>query len=315
MIWSVAFLVDGKHIVGGGTEGKIRRWRVEDGKEVGTPMATGNGVCNIAVSRDGRWVVGGTSEGEVTVWNAESHSQVPTFAGHCHRSWVRAVDVSPDATKIATGSEDKTVCVWGLSTGRRLLDPFKHDHCVAAVKFSPDGRLIATVTATTAALSSSVRVWDSQNGRLSVEFPMRVNSLLNQSLAWASDNKQLFVLSRDGNIHCLDVSTRTTLSRWSIERSGNAECIALGSNGTFIAASALSSVSFWDTTTHRKIDCVVHQTAVISSMAISSNYDLVTAGGNKISVRNLRDVLPSPYCDDVSVFASNTAATPITTCL
>jgi WD40 repeat protein len=129
VIWSVAFLVDGKHVVGGGAEGKIRRWRVEDDKEVGTPMAAGNAVCNIAVSRDGRWVVGGTNEGEVTVWNAESHSQVTTFNnGHCHRSWVRAVDVSPDATKIATGSEDKTVCVWALSTGRRLVNPFKHDH-------------------------------------------------------------------------------------------------------------------------------------------------------------------------------------------
>ena len=34
-IYSLAFLVDGKHVVGGGEEGKIQRWRVEDGKEVG----------------------------------------------------------------------------------------------------------------------------------------------------------------------------------------------------------------------------------------------------------------------------------------
>ena len=37
LIWSVAFLVDERHIVNGGKEGKIRRWRVEDGKEVGVP--------------------------------------------------------------------------------------------------------------------------------------------------------------------------------------------------------------------------------------------------------------------------------------
>ena len=32
-IYSVAFLADGRHIVSGGEEGKIRRWRVEDGRE------------------------------------------------------------------------------------------------------------------------------------------------------------------------------------------------------------------------------------------------------------------------------------------
>jgi WD40 repeat protein len=91
---------------------------------------------------------------------------------------VHAVDISPDATKIATGSTDKTACVWSLSTGERLLDPFKHDDWVVAVKFSPDGQLIATATWG----RDSVRVYDSQNGHLLVEF-------LNQSLAWANSSK------------------------------------------------------------------------------------------------------------------------------
>jgi WD40 repeat protein len=59
-IYSVAFLVDGKHVVSGGEEGKIRRWRVEDGEEVGMPMDAGSGVFSIAVSRDGKWIVSGT---------------------------------------------------------------------------------------------------------------------------------------------------------------------------------------------------------------------------------------------------------------
>ena len=300
-IYSVAFLVDGKHVVGGGRGGKIQRWRVEDGKEVGTPMGAGGIIFNIAVSKDGKRVVSGTNstKGLVTVWDVESHSKLTEINGH--RNWVRAVDVSPDGTKIATGSRDKTVCVWSLSNGQRLLNPLEHDHWVVAVKFSPDGRLIATATWG----RDAVRVYDvdtdSQSGPL-VEFPVQVNSFLNQSLAWASDSKQLFALSRDGSINCLDV-TRSTRSQWHISNSGDARCIALASNGTFIAASALFSVSLWDTTTRKEIHCVIHHTVDIMSMAISSNYDLVTAGGNEITVRNLRDVLPSRYCDDVSTSA------------
>ena len=57
--WAIACLVDGKHFVSGGKEGKIRRWRVEDDQEVGMPMDAKSPVLNIAVSQDGQWVVSG----------------------------------------------------------------------------------------------------------------------------------------------------------------------------------------------------------------------------------------------------------------
>ncbi|KAF8552430.1 WD40 repeat-like protein, partial [Imleria badia] len=100
-IRSVAFLVDGKHVVSGGEGRKIRCWRVEDGEEVGTPMDAGIPLC----------------------------SQLG-----------KTVDVSPDGTRIATSSKDKTTCIWSLSTGQRLLGPLEHDDWVVAAKFSPDGR-------------------------------------------------------------------------------------------------------------------------------------------------------------------------------
>ena len=104
-IYSVAFLVDGKHVVSGGREEEIRRWRIEDGKEVGTPMDAGNDTLNIAVPRDGKWIVSGTRSladgGECG--ESRKSDRVPSTRWH---HWVRAVDVSPDATTIVTGSDD-----------------------------------------------------------------------------------------------------------------------------------------------------------------------------------------------------------------
>ena len=116
-IWSVAFLVNGKHVVGGGGQGKIRRWRVEDGMEVGTPMDAGSTVYDIVVSRDGKWIVGGRWQ----LVQAKSGKKVSEFKEHSHL--VRAVDVSPDSTKVARGSDDRTACIWSLSIGQRLLGP------------------------------------------------------------------------------------------------------------------------------------------------------------------------------------------------
>ena len=107
VIRSVAFLAGGKHVLSGGGQGKIRRWRIENGEEVGTPMNAGSHVLDIAVSQDGKWVVSGTRSGSVTVWNAESHSKVTEMKEHSRR--VCAVDVSPDGTRIATGSNDDTL--------------------------------------------------------------------------------------------------------------------------------------------------------------------------------------------------------------
>ena len=298
-IESVAFLTDGEHIVSGGYEGKIRRWQVKDGKEVGTPMDAGSIVWSFAVSRDGKWIVSGTRGGQVRMWNAESHEKVNGFKGH--DSSVYAVDVSPDGTKIATGSYDETACVWSLSTGQRLLGPFEHRNWVIAIKFSPDGRLIATATLG----RKSVRIYDSQDGRLIVDFPVGlVESFKNQSLAWVSDSKQLFALSHDGHIHRLDVSTHATLFKWPIHGNNRPGCISLASNGTFIAASDYSSVSFWDTVAHKQIGSVIHHAARVESMAISANYDLVTGAGKKIILWNLLDILPCSYFDDVSASAS-----------
>jgi len=291
-IYSVAALADGKHLVSGDREGKIRCRRVEDGKEVGTPMDAGSGVLNIAVSRNGKLIVSGTKSGQVMVWNVESHSKVTEFTAH--HNCVRAVDISPDSTKIATGSNDCTACIWSLSTGERLLGPWKHNSWVVAAKFSPDGRFIAT-----AIFYDSVRVYDSQNGSLLVEFPVKVGSMFNQCLAWASDSKQLFVLSQDGYIHCIGVLAKTRLSQWHIHSSDKPISIAIASNGKFIAASAYSSVSFWDTTTREQIGTVVEYTHSVESMAMSSNHDLVTSGEKRITLRALYDILPPHYFDSV----------------
>ena len=147
------------------------------------------GILSIAVSRDGEWIVSGMQSGLVMVWNPNTHEQATSCAGHSN--WVRAIDVSPDETKIATGSDDGTAYVWSLSTGRRLLGPFKHDSdsWVVAAKFSPDGCLIATVT------SEFVWVYHShwQNGRLIVKVSIQTNSAMNNCLVWANI-RQFFCL-------------------------------------------------------------------------------------------------------------------------
>ena len=297
-IFSVAFLADGKHIVSA-DEKRVRRWRMEDGEEVGTPMEVGGHVWAVTASPDGKWIVSGSIDGWLVVWNAETHKKVTEFRDG--NSDVRAVDVSPDGTRIASGTTNRTLNVWSLSHGKRLLGPLKHDMPVVAARFSPDGCFIATADKYDLD-AHSVHVYDSQHGHLLVDVPIQFRSYYNNALAWATSSKQLFVLSSDANIHRLDVSTGTTLSKWPIHSSFDPACIAVTSDGMFIAASAGSSVSLWTTGTQEQVGAVIEHAHDIRSMAISANHDLVVGGDKMVSVCNFSDMLPPSLRNDVSAF-------------
>ena len=278
---------------------EIWYWAVEDGSETGIVDAE-DWILSVAASKDGKWIVAGTREGDVIVWDAKSREKVIEFAAHPHGTgWVTTLDLSPDATKIATGSEDNSACVWLLSTGERLH--CFEIHCqVLRVEFAPDGCLLAVATGGYYTASNDfIRIYDSRDGHLVVEF-----KICAKSFAWASDSTKLFALSGIGNIHHFDVTSQKARSIWPIHSSDSPHHMCLAPNGTFIVASAGSSTSFWDTVTHQEIGSVIHHPGDVYSMAISANYDLVIGGKGSVLLWNLCNILSPPYIDDELVSGS-----------
>ena len=63
-----------------------------------------------------------------------------------HTSWVLGVAFSPDGTRLATASADKTAKVWDASSGRELLTLTHHTALVRNIVFSPKGTHLATAS-------------------------------------------------------------------------------------------------------------------------------------------------------------------------
>ena len=306
-ICSVVFAKDGKQVLSGGDEGVIRRWRVDDGQEVGEPIRVeGTQIKAIALSPDGKWLVAGlrrldSNDGKTNlrVWDTRTRVQVLDIKDHTNT--VFAVDVSPDSTKLATGSFDKTACVWNITTGERLVGPLQHENHVMAVQFSPKGDRIATATAAEdekdEKTAKSIRIYDSENGQQLVLFDIPfMNNRTMTSFAWTSDGRQLFAASYSQVKH-FDTSSGSLLKKWLAPGGGWVGSVALSRNQKFAVVVASKSLSFWDTSTYQQIGTVIKHTSTVWWIALSPNNDQIATGeeNGKVTLRNLRNILPVSY--------------------
>ena len=286
-VWAVAFHPDGKHFFDGTTKG-IRRWRVADGQELG--KQTGMDTCAISVSKDEKWVVCGTWN-EASVWDAELREKVVEVESG---KFVLAVDVAPDCIKFATGTYQKQVAIWNITTGEKLLGPLEHGGLVISVKFSPDGGRLATACLR----DSPIRIFDAHNGDHLISIQNAIPSESYLPIVWSTHGQQLFAVSEDYRIKSFDSPTGSPLIEWQIhENSNGAMSIALSSNGKFIASSAGRFVSFWDASTHTRLG-IVEQTHNIYSIALSPDgCRLATGsrGSGSSTIWDLRGILPDSY--------------------
>ncbi|KAF8556856.1 hypothetical protein OG21DRAFT_1482768 [Imleria badia] len=300
-IYSVSFTEDGKQVLGGGVEGMLRRWRVDDGYEVCQAIrAEGATIFAADISADRKWLVCGLrrldlSDGmaEVRVWDTQTHIKVLDISSHTDT--VFSVNVSPDSTKFATGSADKRAFIWSMPTGRRLVGPLWHEGVVVAVQFSPNGDRIATAAAQNPN-AKSIRIYNSENGQQLLDVPFRVNTHVSSSLAWSSDGCQLFAASYS-EVKRFDTSSGSLLGSWSVPGGGSSASIVLSHSQKFAAVVACQSLSFWDTTTDKQIGTVIKHASSVWSIALSPNDYCVTTGeeNGKISFRSLGNILPGSY--------------------
>ena len=200
------------------------------------------GVSCLAVSEDGEWIAAGTDLGEILVWDAKTYEQVFEKTEGC--ATITGVDFSPDSTRLVGVSQVTTATVWDIATSQRALRTLDHTSQVLAAKYSPQGDRIATAT------WLSVRVWDSNDGRLLVDIPVEVIPRYNTGLLWF--NSHIFVISNE-NTKEIDASTGSLVSGWPVSDTNYDSCISLLQHGNFVAYSARGGTTVWDTSTHNQL--------------------------------------------------------------
>jgi WD40 repeat protein/serine/threonine protein kinase len=146
---------------------------------------------HVAVSPDGTRlaVQTGYDRNQLAVFDATSGKQTAICKGHVEGLFTYAF--SPDSTRLATCSSDRTARVWDAATGALLATCQGHASTVQGVTFSPDGTRLLTASA-----DGRVGQWDARIGRLVAPFYDRHTSLL-FSAAYSPDGRWIASAGED----------------------------------------------------------------------------------------------------------------------
>ena len=158
---SLAFMYDGKSIISGWSDGKIRAFLPQSGKLLYVINdAHHHGVTAIASTTDCQKIVSGGSEGEVRVWKIGKQTQTMETSLKEHRGRVWSIQVLRNNDQAVSCSHDGSCIIWDLKSYTRVICFFESTNFKQVV-FHPDEYQLLTVAA-----DGKIDYWEKFDGQI-----------------------------------------------------------------------------------------------------------------------------------------------------
>ncbi len=152
-------------VVSGSDDETLRGWDAVTGEKLwlleGLKSAVRAAACTPPGSKN-NLVLFGCADGTGRLLDLDkiNSNEKPRDLAERHQAPINGVAFSPDGTRCATCSDDRTICLWNTETGELLhrLPPF-HRNAITLIQFATDKRLVS------AGRDNRLVVWDVEPGK------------------------------------------------------------------------------------------------------------------------------------------------------
>ena len=237
-------------------------------------------VMSVDISPDGKFALSAGTDMILRYWDLETGQCISEMKGHRgYLNHINSAVFSPNGKNAATGCGDLSVRLWNLAEGNCIHTLTGHKGGVQSVAFSPDGSLIASVSANKEGV---LRLWDVTTGEC-------IKILVCQADVLHEVN-----LSPQG-LYALVAADRS-LQYWDLARGeqvfnqkAQPKCARISPDGRFaFTGSGISdqySIRVWDLDTQSCIRKLVGHKEEIYSLVITADSRFLCSGSRDRTIR------------------------------
>ncbi len=284
-VLSVAFSPDGTRLATSSIDQTAKVWDLSpDHETLGFFSGT---VYDFVFSPDGRRLATSSARGTATVWDAGTGQALLTVSDQGHTQPLNevefsldqsrlapGVDFSPDGTRLALASSDKTARIWDATTGPELLTLTGHTDFVNGIVFSPDGAYLAT-----ASEDNTAKIRDAATGE--ELFTLSGHTEWVRHIVFSPNGKLLVTSSPDDTARVWDTATGQEL----LVLTGHNDKVTYAAfspdDARLATASGDGTAKVWDVGTGQELLTLSGHTNVVNSITYSADgMQLATASSD-----------------------------------
>jgi len=254
------------------------------------------GQCSTCFSPDGKFVAGVCIKNRIPLWDLETGLLVREFAD----SQKNEVTCTFDGTgeTLVTGGFGPSISFWDLASGDRIESLGDYDDPVWDLDFSPDGRMLASITLDWDGLLSNppddenlrdIQMWDLESGEQLWSVKQGVNFSL--SVDFHPNGEVIAVGKTRGDIYIHDAATGeelyalNTVPGWPNPGAGNIGDLAYSPSGKYLAAgSDDDKIWMWETKNYEVLYTLEGHESYVNGVAFSPDETFLVSSSDDSTI-------------------------------